>query len=59
MKLLCLTFPVLLLMLLSLPASAAELVSLESRDGVEQKFIWVKTEAAKASVILLLVAKAL
>jgi len=52
MKLLSLNFPVVLLMLLSLPASAAELVSLETRDGVEQKFIWIKPEAAKASVIL-------
>ena len=52
MKLLCLTFPVVLQMLLSLPAIAAELISLETRDGVEQKFIWIKPDAAKASVIL-------
>ena len=52
MKLLCLTFPVVLQMLLSLPAIAAELINLETRDGVEQKFIWIKPDAAKASVIL-------
>lgn len=52
MMLFSLTFPVALLMLLLLPASATELVSLGTRNGVEQKFIWIKPEAAKASVIL-------
>lgn len=45
-------YAVVLLVTTSLSANGADLISLDTRSGVEQKFILMKSESPKASVIL-------
>ena len=52
MKIVKQVLAIFLLAFISLSASSAELVSLKTRPGVEQKFILIKHKAPQASVIL-------